>query len=250
MVRRLGGKVAVVTGASRGIGASIAKHLAAEGASVVVNYRSGRTDAEGVVAQITESGGEAIAVKANVTIQSEVEGLFAATAAAYGDLNVVVNNAGMYKAGRLSTITEEHFHSQFTLNVLGLILVSKEAVKYFGPAGGSIINISSIVSRLTPPGSAVYNATKAAVDALTLTFAKELAPLKIRVNSVNPGLIETEGLRSTGFIAYLRTTAARGSLGCLGQPRDVAPAVAFLASEDADSISGETIGLANMARGR
>jgi 3-oxoacyl-[acyl-carrier protein] reductase len=160
----------------------------------------------------------------------------------------VVNNAGTYKAARLSAITEDHFHSLFTLNVLGLILVSKEALKYFGAAGGSIVNVSSIVSTLTPAGTAVYNATKAAVDALTRTFAKELAPLKIRVNSINPGLIETEGLRSTGFIGYLRAAAAQGSAGRLGEPRDVAPAVAFLASGDADSITGQTIGLESIVR--
>jgi 3-oxoacyl-[acyl-carrier protein] reductase len=244
MTAKLTRQVAVVTGASRGIGASIAKHLAAHGASVVVNYRSHKDEANAVASHILQCGGTAITVKADVRNEFEINDLFAAATDSFGAPNIVVNNAGVYTPARLSMITEDIFHSQFAVNVLGVILVSKVALKYFGPSGGSIINIGSAVSTTVPAGIAVYNATKAAVDALTRTFAKELAPLRIRVNSVNPGLIDTEGLRAAGFSRYLRAIAAIHPPGGLGTPEDVAPAVTFLASQEAAAITGETINIA------
>jgi len=238
---KLAGKIAVVTGASKGIGASIAKHLAAEGAAVVVNYSSSREGADRVVTEITANGGKAIAAHANVANKSETERLFAETKKAFGRIDVLVNNAGIYEFAPVGEITEEHFHRQFNLNVLGLILATQEALKYFGPEGGSIINTSSVVSTLSPPGSAVYNATKSAVDGLTRTFAKELGARKIRVNSVNPGPVETEGTHSAGLIEEFATYAAMTPLGRVGQPQDIAPAVVFLASSDSGWITGETL---------
>jgi 3-oxoacyl-[acyl-carrier protein] reductase len=188
-IMKLETKVAVVTGASKGIGAAIAKHLAAEGASVVVNYVSSREGADRVVAEITAAGGKAVAVQANVAHQADIVRLFQETIGAYGKLDILINNAGIYEFLPLSEITPEHFHRQYDLNVLGLILTTQEAVKHIGPDGGAIVNMSSVVSTLSPAGSAVYNSTKSAVDGLTRSFAKELAPRKIRVNSINPGLV-------------------------------------------------------------
>lgn len=236
---KLTDKVAVVTGSSKGIGAAIAKELAAAGASVVVNYSSSKEGADRVVTEITNAGGKAIAVQANVSKQEDITCLFSETKSAFGQLDILVNNAGIYEVAPLESITAEHFHRQFDLNVLALLLVTQEAVKAIND-GGSIINISSIVGSLAPANTSVYNATKAAVDAITRTLAKELAPRKIRVNSINPGLIETEGLHSTGFIGARAGIEAVTPLGRIGQPQDVAPAAAYLASADSSWITGET----------
>ena len=238
---KLGGKVAVVTGASKGIGAAIAKQLAAEGAAVVANYASSKTGAEQVVAEIAGSGGKAIAVPADVAKKADIKRLFARTEKAFGQLDILVNNAGIYQNVPLGQITEEHFHRHFNLNVLGLILTTQEALHHFPPEGGSIVNTSSVVSTLSPAGMAVYNATKSAVDNLTRTFAKELGPRKIRVNSVNPGPVETEGTRSSGIIDEFQAITASIPLGRIGQPQDIASAVAFLASPESGWITGETL---------
>jgi 3-oxoacyl-[acyl-carrier protein] reductase len=238
---KLAGKVAVVTGASKGIGAATAKHLAAEGAAVVVNYASSREGADRVVAEITAQGGKAIAAQANVANQADIERLFAETKKAFGALDILVNNAGIYEGAPIGQITEENFHRHFNLNVLGLILATQEAIKHFGPAGGSIINTSSVVSTLSPAGMAVYNATKSAVDGLTRTFAKELGQRKIRVNSVNPGPVETEGTHSAGIVEEFQAFAAITPLGRVGQPEDIAPVVVFLASPDSGWITGESL---------
>ena len=247
---KLTGKVALVTGASKGIGASIAKHLAAEGASVVVNYASSKEDADRVVAEITKNGGKAIAVQARVEKQAEIDRLFSETKKVFGRLDILVNNAGIYEFSPLEGITEEHFHKQFGVNVLGLILASKEAVKHFGPAGGSIVNISSSASTLTFPNTSVYSATKAAVDAVTRTLAKELGPRNIRVNAINPGMVETEGVRAAGFAEsdLRKQVEAQTPLGRIGQTQDIAPAAVFLASEDAAWITGETLLIAGGLR--
>ncbi|MBD2163895.1 glucose 1-dehydrogenase [Calothrix membranacea FACHB-236] len=240
---KLEGKVAVVTGASKGIGASIAKHLAAEGAAVVVNYASSKQGADHVVDEIISAGGKAIAVQANVAKKAEIEHLFTETQQAFGKVDILVNNAGIYEFAPLEDITEAHFHKQFDINVLGLILASQQAVKHFGSAGGSIINISSIVSTLTPPNAAIYNATKAAVDAITKSLAKELGPRRIRVNSINPGMVETEGTHTAGITESegRQQMEAQTPLGRIGQPQDIAPAVVFLASSDSAWITGETL---------
>jgi 3-oxoacyl-[acyl-carrier protein] reductase len=241
--KKLTGKVAVVTGASKGIGAAIAKHLAAEGAAVVVNYASSREGADRVVAEITSKGGKAIAVQANVARTAEIERLFAEATKAFGRLDILVNNAGIYESSPLEGVTAEHFHKQFDLNVLGLILASKEAVKFFDSRGGSIINISSGASTLTPPNFSVYSATKAGVDAVTRSLAKELGPRNIRVNAINPGMVETEGLHATGITEsdFRKQLEAQIPLGRIGQPQDIAPAAVFLASSDAAWITGETL---------
>src|SRR5213079_1391459 len=192
-MNRLKGKVAVVTGASKGIGAAIALRLAAEGASVVVNYSSSKEGADRVVGEITGNGGKAVAVQANLAKEADIRRLFAETKQAFGKLDVLVNNAGIYEFAPIENVTAEHFHKQFNLNVLGLLLASQEAVKHFGPAGGNIINISSVVATAAPATASVYSATKAAVDAITRSLAAELGPRKIRVNSINPGMVETEG---------------------------------------------------------
>jgi 3-oxoacyl-[acyl-carrier protein] reductase len=243
MSKKLSGKVAVVTGASKGIGASIALHLAAEGAAVVVNYASSKAGADRVVAEITGNGGKAVAVQADLAKEADIRRLFAEAKKAFGRLDILVNNAGIYEFLPLEGVTAEHFHKQFNLNVLGVILASQEAVKHFGPAGGSIVNISSVASSLAPPTASVYSATKAAVDAITKSLAKELGPKKVRVNAVNPGMIETEGLHATGIAAsdFRKQTEAQTPLGRIGQPRDIAPAVVFLASDDASWITGETL---------
>lgn len=243
MSQKLAGKVAVVTGASKGIGASIAKHLAAEGAAVVVNYSTSKEGAERVVGEITGGGGKAIAVQANVSKQPEIEHLFAENQKAFGRLDVLVNNAGIYEFSPLAGVTEGHFNRLFDLNVLGLLLTSQEAVKHFGPDGGSIVNISSIVSTLGPPNASVYSATKAAVDAVTKSLAKELGPRKIRVNAINPGMVQTEGWYAAGFAEseMRKQVEAATPLGRLGQPEDIAPAAIFFASADSSWITGETL---------
>jgi 3-oxoacyl-[acyl-carrier protein] reductase len=238
--KKLAGKVALVTGASKGIGAAIATQLGAEGAAVVVNYSSSKDGADRVVKKITESGGKAVAVQANVAKAADINQLMAETKKVFGKLDILVNNAGIYEKGAVGEITEEQYRRIFDLNVLGLILTTQEALKLMGE-GSSIINISSVVSTLSPPGGAVYNATKSAVDGITRTFAKELGPKKIRVNSVNPGLVETEGLHSTGFIAMKDQIVSQLPLGRIGQPDDIAPAVVFLASPDSSWMTGETI---------
>lgn len=244
--KNLTGKVAIVTGASKGIGAAIAKHLATEGASVVVNYGSSNTGADKVVNEITASGGRAVAVQGDVSRKADVERLFAETRKAFGQADILVNNAGVYEFLPLEQITEEHFHRQFNINVLGLILTTQEAVKQFGASGGSIINISSVASTSAPAGGSVYSASKGAVDTLTKSLAKELGSRKIRVNAVNPGMIETEGVHAAGFIGsdFHKQTEAQTPLGRIGQPRDVATVTTFLASADSGWITGETFNVA------
>lgn len=239
---KLAGKVAVVTGASKGIGAAIAKDLAAAGAAVVVNYASSRAGADAVVADITAAGGRAVALQADVSKKADIERLFAETQKAFGKLDVLVNNAGVYEFLPLEQITEEHFHKQFNLNVLGLLLATQQAVKLFGPEGGSVINLSSVVTTAAPPASAVYSATKGAVDTVTKVLAKELGPRKIRVNAINPGMIETEGLHAAGFAEgdFRKGIEAQTPLGRIGQPRDIATVATFLASDDSGWITGET----------
>jgi 3-oxoacyl-[acyl-carrier protein] reductase len=251
MSKKLAGKVAVVTGASKGIGAAIAKQLAAEGASVVVNYASSKEGADRVVNEIAgNGGGKAIAVHANMAKQGDIERLFAETKKAFGRLDILVNNAGVYEFSPLENVTEEQFHKHFNLNVLGLVLASKEAAKYFDSTGGSIINISSAVSSITPPNTSVYTATKGAVDAVTRTLAKELGPRKIRVNAINPGMVETEGVRTAGFSEgdFRKQIEALTPLGRIGQVDDVAPAAVFFASADSKWITGETLRIAGGLR--
>jgi 3-oxoacyl-[acyl-carrier protein] reductase len=240
---KLNNQVAVVTGASKGIGAGIAKSLGAEGASVVVNYSSSKAGADKVVQEITAKGGKAIAVQADVSKQADVLRLFAETKKAYGKLNILVNNAGIYQFAPLEAVTEELFHGQFNLNVLGLLLTTREAVKLIGPEGGSIINVGSGVSTIHPPNSSVYTATKAAVDAITGVLAKELGPRKIRVNSINPGLIETEGVHAGGFVGgdFQKWAESESPLGRIGQTDDISPTAVYLASSDSKYLTGETI---------
>ena len=246
MSRKLQGKVAIVTGASKGIGASIALHLAAEGASVVVNYATSKESADRVVREITAQGGKAIAVQADLAKEAEVRRLFARANEAFDRLDILVNNAGVYDFAPLENVTAEHFHKMFDLNVLGLILASQEAAKHFGPAGGNIVNISSVVATLAPPGASVYSATKAAVDAVTRSLAKELGPRNIRVNSINPGMVETEGFHVAGLFEsdMQRAVESQTPLGRIGQPQDIAPAVVFLATGDSGWITGETLHVA------
>jgi 3-oxoacyl-[acyl-carrier protein] reductase len=248
--KKLAGKVAVVTGASKGIGADIAKHLAAEGAAVVVNYATSKEGADRVVDQITKRGGTAIAVQANVAKKAEVERLFSATKGAFGKLDILVNNAGVYDWSPLEEITEEQFHKHFDVNVLGLLLATQEAVRQFDSTGGSIINISSTVTSLTPPSTSVYTGTKGAVDAITRTLAKELGPRKIRVNAISPGMVETEGVRAAGFDQgdLRKSIEAQTPLGRIGQPEDIAPTAVFLASSDSAWITGETLRVAGGLR--
>ncbi len=247
---KLTGKVAVVTGASKGIGASIAEHLADEGASVVVNYASSKAGADAVVAKITAKGGKAIAVQGDVSKPADITKLFAETKKAYGKLDILVNNAGIYDFKPLADVTPEHFHSLFNLNVLGLLLTTQEAIKLIGSEGGSVINISSIVGQMPVPTAAVYSATKASVDAITVSLAGELGAKKIRVNSLNPGMVETEGLHSVGFAEsdFRKHVEATTPLGRIGQPNDIATAAVFLASDDSGWITGQTLIAAGGAR--
>jgi 3-oxoacyl-[acyl-carrier protein] reductase len=240
---KLKGKVAVVTGASKGIGAGIAKALAAEGAKVVVNYATSKEGADSVVAEIKSKGGTAIAVQGSVSKAEDVKRLFAETKKEFGKLDVLVNNAGIYKFAPLEEITEEQFHSQFNTNVLGLLLATQEAAKHFGSDGGSVINVGSAATQLTPPTAAVYTGTKGAVDAITHVLAKELGPKKIRVNSINPGMIETEGTHAMGIIGsdFQRTFEAQTPLGRIGQPDDIGPVAVFLASSDSGWLTGELL---------
>jgi 3-oxoacyl-[acyl-carrier protein] reductase len=242
-MKKLTGKVAVVTGASKGIGAAIAKQLAADGASVVVNYATSREGAEKVVAEIADAGGKAIAVGANVANESDIEELFAQTRKAYGKVDILVNNAGVYRFVPLAEVTANEYRRQHDTNVLGLLLTTKAALPLFPGEGGSVINISSVASTLAPPRSSVYSATKGAVDAITKVLAKELGPRKIRVNAINPGLVITEGTHSAGFAGgeLERAAVAASPLGRVGQPEDIAPPVSFLASDEARWITGETI---------
>ena len=243
ITKKLSGKVALVTGASKGIGASIAKNLGAEGAAVVVNYASDKKGADKVVNEITGQGGKAVAVQADVAKKADIERLFAATKKTFGQVDILVNNAGVYEFRPLEEITEEHFHKQFNVNVLGLMLATQEAVKQFGPSGGSIINISSIASTSAPPGASVYSATKGAVDTLTQSLAKELGPRKIRVNTINPGMVETEGVHAAGFMGsdFQKHAETQTPLGRIGQPDDIGPVAVFLASPDSGWITGETL---------
>jgi len=242
-MKRLENKVAVVTGASKGIGAAIAKSLAAEGAKVIVNYASAAGDADKVVAEIIKNGGIAVAVQGNVANEADIENLFEATLKKYNGVDILVNNAGVYNWGTLEEVTEEGFHHQFNINVLGVLLASKAAAKHFSVTGGSIINIGSGASTVTPAGSAVYTATKSAVDGITGVLSKELGPRKIRVNSVNPGMVETEGSIAGGFIGSELADAMvkQTPLQRMGQPDDIAQVVTFLASEESKWLTGEII---------
>jgi 3-oxoacyl-[acyl-carrier protein] reductase len=239
----LAGKVAVVTGASKGIGASIAEHLAAEGTSVVVNYATSKEGADAVVGRIRAKGGEAIAAQADVSKPEDVTRLFQETKTAFGRLDILINNAGAYEFAPLDAVTPEHFHKLFNLNVLGLLLTTQEAAKLIGPEGGSILNISSIVGQMPVGGASVYSATKAAVDAVTVALSQELGPRKIRVNSLNPGMVDTEGFRTAGIDeSDLRKQVESGTpLGRIAQPDDIARAAVFFASDDAGWVTGQTL---------
>jgi 3-oxoacyl-[acyl-carrier protein] reductase len=243
MSKKLAGKVAVVTGASKGIGTAIAKHLATEGAAVVVNYSSSKEGAERVVSEIKSAGGKAIAVQANLAKEADVRRLFAETKKTFDKLDILVNNAGVYEFAALESITLEHYHKQFDLNVLGLLLATQEAAKLMGKSGGSVINISSVAATSAPPQTAVYSGTKAAVVAITSALAKELGPRKIRVNSINPGMVDTEGFRAAGIDEsdFRKQTESQTPLGRIGVPDDIAPAAVFLASDDSSWITGETL---------
>ena len=239
----LKGKVAVVTGASKGIGAGIAKALAKAGAAVVVNYSSSKEGADRIVAEIAAKGGKAVAVQGDVSKAADVQRLFKETKKAFGSLDVLVNNAGVFQFEPLEAATEKEFHRQFNTNVLGLILATQEAVKHFGPEGGSVINIGSVASDQTPPMSVIYSATKGAVDAITGVLAKELGARKIRVNSINPGGVETEGTHTAGIVGsdFAKQMVAQTPLGRFGQPDDIAPVAVFLASSDSGWLTGEVI---------
>jgi 3-oxoacyl-[acyl-carrier protein] reductase len=240
---KLTNKVAIVTGASKGIGASIATALGSDGASVVVNYASSKEGADKVVAGIKAKGGKAVPVQGDFSKPEDIAKVFAETKKVFGRLDTLVNNAGVYTFTPLDQVSVEDFHRIFNLNVLGLLLASKEALKYFGPEGGDIINIGSVVSSLTPPQSSIYTATKGAVDAITQVLAKELGPKKIRVNSINPGMVETEGVHSAGFIGtdFEKNTVAQTPLGRIGQPQDIATIASFLASDDSNWLTGELL---------
>jgi 3-oxoacyl-[acyl-carrier protein] reductase len=240
---KLKGRVAVVTGASKGIGAAVAKQLAADGAAVVVNYASSREGAEKVVSDITQAGGTAIAVGGSVANEADINKLFAETKKAYGKLDILVNNAGVYAFAPLEQVTADEYKRQYDINVLGLLLTTKAALPHFPPQGGSVVNISSIVSRQAPASGSVYSSTKGAVDTITKSLAKELGPRRIRVNSINPGLVITEGTQSAGIAGsdFERDSVAKTPLGRAGQPEDIALPVSFLASDDSRWITGETI---------
>src|SRR5260221_7602616 len=242
-MNRLNEKVAVVTGASKGIGAAIAEQFAAEGASVVVNYASSKAGADAVVKRIAEKDGKAIAVQADVSKAEDIQRLFAETKKAFGKLDILVNNAGIYEFVPLEAITAEHFHKQYNLNVLGLLLTTQEAVKHFGPSGGSIVNISSVAATFAPPTASAYSGTKAAVNAITRSLAEELGPRKIRVNAIKAGMVETEGVHAAGIAEsdMRKQVEAQTPLGRIGQPQDIATAAVFLAGSDAAWITGETL---------
>ena len=241
--QKLTGKVAIVTGASKGIGAAIATHLAAAGASVVVNYSSSKEGADRVVDLIAKRGGTAIAVQANVSQKADIDRLFAETKKAFGKVDILVNNAGVYEFSALEAVTAEHYHKQFNVNVLGLILTTQKAAEAFGGNGGSIINISSVVGSSPLAGAVVYSATKGAVDNITKSLSKELGPKKIRVNSLSPGMIETEGFHSAGIAEsdFPKLVASQTPLGRIGQPGDIGPVAVFLASDDSHWVTGETL---------
>jgi 3-oxoacyl-[acyl-carrier protein] reductase len=240
---KLKGKVAVVTGASKGIGADIAKGLAKEGASVVVNYASSKEGADKVVAEITKAGGKAIAVQGSVAKEADVQRIFAETKKAFGHLDILVNNAGVYQFAPIEEFTEDHFQFHFNTNVLGLLLTTREAVKLFGDNGGSIINVGSAATSLAVPTSSVYTATKGAVDSITSVLAKELGPKKIRVNSINPGMVETEGVHTLGILGsdFQKGFEAQTPLGRIAQPDDITPIAVFLASSDSGWLTGEHV---------
>jgi len=241
---KLTGKVAVVTGASKGIGAAIAKSYAAEGASVVVNYASSKAGADAVVAEITKAGGKAVAVGGDVSKAAEVQGIIDAAVKNFGKIDILVNNSGVYGFSSIEEVTEESFHKHFNINVLGLLLTTQAAVKHIG-AGGSIINIGSVISRLNPAGTVIYTATKGAVDSITPVLAKELGPRKIRVNSINPGLVETEGTHAAGVMKsdFETGMVAQTPLGRGGAPEDIAKVAVFLASDDSGWVTGELVGV-------
>jgi 3-oxoacyl-[acyl-carrier protein] reductase len=242
---KLAGKVAIVTGASKGIGAAIAKHLAAAGAAVVVNYSSSKEGADRIVAEIKKGGGKALAVQANMAKKPDIERLFSETKKALGAVDILVNNAGRYDFFPLDSLTEENYHQMFDLNVLGLLLASKQAAKHFSPTGGSIVNISSVAANSAPPNMSVYGATKGAVDSATKALAKELGPRKIRVNSISPGPVETPG--TSDFLSdeqAVKQIIAMTPLGRIGRPEDIAAVAVFLASDDSAWITGEVIRVA------
>jgi 3-oxoacyl-[acyl-carrier protein] reductase len=242
IMSKLKDKVAVVTGASKGIGAAIAKALAAEGASVIVNYASSKSGAETVVSAITAAGGKAVAVGGDVSKAADAQGLIDAAIGNYGRLDILVNNSGVYDFAPLEAITEDSFHKHFNINVLGLLLTTQAAAKHLGE-GGSIINIGSTITHMNPPGTAVYTATKAAVDSITSVLAKELGPRNIRVNALNPGITETEGTKSAGVVGsdFEKGLVAQTPLGRLGQPKDIAAVAVFLASADSAWVTGEAL---------
>jgi 3-oxoacyl-[acyl-carrier protein] reductase len=240
---KLANKVALVTGASKGIGASIAKHLAAAGASVVVNYSSSKAGADKVVAEITATGGKAVAVQGDVSKPADIVRFVSEVKNTFGKIDILVNNAGVYEFLPLEAVTPEHYHRQFNINVLGLLLTTQEAVKHFPATGGSIINIGSVVSAILPPHSSVYTATKGAVDAISGVLAKELGPKGIRVNALNPGLTQTEGTHTAGIVGsdFETNSVKQTPLGRAGQPQDIAKAAVFLASDDAGWVTGEQL---------
>jgi 3-oxoacyl-[acyl-carrier protein] reductase len=250
MAKKLEGKVAIVTGASKGIGAEIAKQFAAEGAAVVVNYASSKSGADAVVNEITKKGGKAVAVQGDVAKQADIEKLLAETKKAYGKLDVLVNNAGIYEFAPIESITADHYRKLFDINVLGLLSTSREAAKYFGQDGGSIVNISSLVSTMGVPNGSAYSGTKGAVDSITRSLSTELGPRKIRVNSINPGFVITEGVKTAGFEGsdFQKDIEKKTPLGRVGQPQDIAPAAVFFASNDSAWISGETLVIAGGLR--
>ena len=242
---KLTGKVAVVTGGSKGIGAEIARQLAAAGAAVVVNYANDRAGADKVVADIVGAGGNAVAVQGNVARSADVDGIFAQAKSAFRTVDILVNNAGVYRFGTLDEVTEGEFRREFDTNVLGVLLATKAAAAQFGPAGGSVINISSLASRLTQPATSIYAATKASVDVITRVLAKELGPRRIRVNAIKPGVVETEGTRAANIVGgdFEAQMAQQTPLGRIGQPGDIAPVAVFLASDDARWVTGEILGV-------
>ena len=239
---KLSGKVALVTGASKGIGAAIAQDLAANGAAVAVNYSSSPEGANKVVEAIKAAGGKAIAVQANVSDPASITGLVDTVVKEFGPIDILVNNAGVYEFAPLEAVTPESFHKQFNLNVLGLILTTQAAVAKFSPKGGSVINIGSVAAAGVPTAS-VYSATKGAVDSITGALAQELGPKRIRVNSLNPGMIETEGVHAAGFIGsdFHKDIIAKTPLGRIGQPNDIATIATFLASDESTWVNGQTL---------